>query len=297
MLDNDSKMGPVMAFCPFCMRLGLMMREAGLEYDTYLIDSRDKPSWFVDNWAEATTPALLGTPGGVSNTKWSGGFDTTVACLKEQSPQFVEWLERKPVNEKHTIEYVGGLGSKFGFTSMSALIADTSMEAGLGLVKGMCGGAGLTEWPEDESPKDRKQRLVKFVQVVLAELDEVVKSLDGKFVGGDAPCEADCHLLTFLYFANSYVNVGFGALPQMPCTLAQAGAPNCLPYIQRWIKRESFQYSYKHTNETSAAAVMALAPMFIGKATDVTDDDEVFAQIMQRARDLDPVYDGIDEAK
>jgi hypothetical protein len=68
-------------------------------------------------------------------------------------------------------------------------------------------------------------------------------------------------------------------------------------HSQLWLARPSFLYSYKQNNEVSAASVMALAPMFSGKALDVTDDDEVFAKIMQRARDLDPVYDGKDRAK
>ena len=229
-LDGESAMGPIMPFCPFCMRLGLMMRESGLEFDTYLIDSRDKPEWFVSGWEAGTTPALLGTPGGVSQTEWAGGFDDSIARLKTQSESFVAFLAKPSVNEKHTAEYVAGLGAKFGFVGMSALIADTTDQNGFGLVKGMCASAGV-ECLDDETPGARKKRLVKIVQETLLELNEVCVSLDGQFIGGESPCQADCFLVTMLYFANSYVNVGFGALPQMPCTLAEAGAPALLPYM------------------------------------------------------------------
>jgi hypothetical protein len=58
-------MGPIMPFCPFCMRLGLMMRESGLELDTYLIDSRDKPEWFVRvGGKRAPRPRYSAHPGG-----------------------------------------------------------------------------------------------------------------------------------------------------------------------------------------------------------------------------------------
>jgi hypothetical protein len=68
-LDGDSALGPVMPFCPYCMRLGLMMQEAGVPYDTYLIDSQDKPEWFLEAFAAGTTPAMLGTPGGLDTVR------------------------------------------------------------------------------------------------------------------------------------------------------------------------------------------------------------------------------------
>jgi hypothetical protein len=39
-VDADSALGPLMPFCPYCLRLGLWMREAGVEFETYLIDAK-----------------------------------------------------------------------------------------------------------------------------------------------------------------------------------------------------------------------------------------------------------------
>lgn len=69
-----------------------------------------------------------------------------------------------------------------------------------------------------------------------------------------------------------------------------------MPYIRLWMQRESFAYCYQHTHEISSASVNNLIRMLADKAHDVTNDGEVYAKIMARARERDPVYDGIDHA-
>ena len=50
------------------------------------------------------------------------------------------------------------------------------------------------------------------------------------------------------------------------------------------MQRESFAYCYHHTHEISAASVNNLIRMLADKAHDVTNDGEVYAKIMARAR-------------
>ena len=69
-----------------------------------------------------------------------------------------------------------------------------------------------------------------------------------------------------------------------------------MPYIRLWMQRESFAYCYTHTNEISAAMVNNIIRMLADKAHDVTNGGEVYAKIMARARERDPVYDGVDHA-
>ena len=45
-----------MPYCPHCMRIGLLMAEAGVPFETYMIDGQDKPAWFLEAFPEGTTP-------------------------------------------------------------------------------------------------------------------------------------------------------------------------------------------------------------------------------------------------
>ena len=69
-VDGASPLGPLMPFCPYCLRLGLLLSEAGVPFQTYLIDAHDKAPWFLDAFPAGTTPAMQGTPGGVVTGEW-----------------------------------------------------------------------------------------------------------------------------------------------------------------------------------------------------------------------------------
>ena len=152
------------------------------------------------------------------------------------------------------------------------------------------------KFEDDEPHAARKERVVKKFLDGVSEMEALIASLDGKFIGGDEPCVMDAYAITMLYFTNNATELGFCGAPQAPCSLADLGAPSLLPYIRLWMQRESFEYCYQHTSEISAASVNNILRMLADKAHDVTNDGEVYAKIMARARERDPVYDGIDHA-
>ena len=291
-LDADSPMGPLMPLCPFCLRLGMWMREAGLEFETYLIDSKDKPEWFLQGHPAGTTPAILGTPGGTSQTEWAGETKDIIARLKEQSAAFRAWSDKPAMDaEKFELDKVSALFEAMGFGCLGSLVADTTDPAAIALL----GFLGL-KFEDDEPHAARKERVVKTFLDGVTEAEVLIASLDGKFIGGDEPCVVDLYALSMMYFMNSAVELGFCGAAQAPCSLADLGAPSLLPYIRLWMQRESFAYCYTHTNEISAAMVNNIIRMLADKAHDVTNGGEVYAKIMARARERDPVYDGVDHA-
>lgn len=291
-LDADSPMGPLMPFCPYCLRLGMWMREAGLEFETYLIDSNDKPEWFLEGHPAGTTPAILGTPGGTSQTEWAGETKDIIARLKEQSAAFRAWSDKPAMDaEKFELDKVSALFEATSFACIGSLVADTTDPAAMGIL------AFLGHKFEDNEPHAaRKERVVKTFLDGVTEMEVLIASLDGKFIGGDEPCVVDVYAFTMLYFTNNAVELGFCGAAQAPCSLADLGAPSLLPYIRLWMQRESFAYCYTHTNEISAASVNNMIRMLADKAHDVTNGGEVYAKIMARARERDPEYDGVDHA-
>jgi hypothetical protein len=212
--------------------------------------------------------------------------------MKEQSDAIRVWSDKPATDaETHTIDAVNALFEPTAFACLGSLIADTTDPAAVGLL-GFLG----QKFEDDEPHAARKERVVKKFLDGVTEMEAMVASLNGKFFGGDEPCVVDLYAITMLFFMNSCVEFGFCGAPQAPCSLADLGAPSLLPYIRLWMQRESFAYCYQHTHEISAASVNNLIRMLADKAHDVTNDGEVYAKIMVRARERDPVYDGIDHA-
>ena len=47
-LDGSYPVGPLVPFCAYCHRLGLLYQEAGIPHEEYAVDGRDKAKWFLD---------------------------------------------------------------------------------------------------------------------------------------------------------------------------------------------------------------------------------------------------------
>ena len=291
-LDGDSALGPVMPFCPYCLRLGLMMRESGMEFETFLIDSKDKPAWFLDAFPAGTTPAILGTPGGVDTGEWTGGSDGILANLRGEAT-FEAWYAK---GGKFTAEEIAGVAKAAGFGTIVTLIAETELESGFKLIGFMGGDCGYT-LEDGEAPAARKVRFNAVLREAIAKLETMISSLEGKFVGGDDPNEADVTAVTMLFVLHNLMEAGYSGLEEAPCSLESLGAPSLLPYIEMWSKRPSFEYCYGHANLFSAATVMSVAPMVVQMAPDATNGGETMKIIMDKARANDPLYDGVDRTK
>ena len=284
--DGDAPLGPVMPFCPYCMRLGIMMHEAGLEFETVLIDSKEKPEWFLEAFPAGTTPAILGAPGGEDSGKWVEGTDNILANLRKD-PKFAAWYDRPCVLSDDEIK---PKILKAAFANVVAFIAES--KTGFGMMKFMSGMGGF-DLPEDEDGKDRRERCNAIVKEGTLELESIIAGLENDFLGGDEPGSADVTLCTMLFNWHNALNAGMSGFGE-PRSFESLGAPSIEPYLERWTKRTSFGECYMHSNMFSANQPAAMMGMFEQATADATDPDTVLRAVMDKARSLDPLYDGID---
>ena len=285
-LDGAFPLGPLMPYCPYCHRLGLMMAEAGVAFETYLIDSRDKPSWFLEAFPAGTTPAMQGSPGGVDSGEWVGGFDDILARAREQSPRFAQVAHDNGVFKTADI---GELCTKLAMSQFAGALAGTERETGKGLLGGIMGMGGI-ETVEGESGTDTRKRLIATAMECFAKLEGMIASLDGGFVGGDKPSLADAYMATMIFWTHNALESGLSPVPQAPCTLADVGAPSARGYLERWVARPSWKECYKSTSMYSAPTIMAAVKMVVDMAPDVCDGGKTMYEVMARVRRMDALY-------
>ena len=243
-LDGSSQLGPIMPFCPYCHRLGLLLAESGIAFETYLIDMRDKPAWFLEQFPAGTTPAMQGTPGGLPDSdQWMGEFDEILARAKQQSEAFA-----KVANDHgpYKTEYIGTLGSRIAMSQIAAWYAESNLDSAKPILAMYMQFGFIPEVPDESGPAMR-QRLINIAVDSFAELEGVIANLNSQFIGGEIPNQADAFLATMLYWSHNALECGLSPLPQAPCSLKEVGAPTALEYLQRWVRRPSWTECYRAT--------------------------------------------------
>ena len=286
-LDGSSQLGPIMPFCPYCHRLGLLLAESGIAFETYLIDMRDKPAWFLEQFPAGTTPAMQGTPGGLPDSdQWMGEFDEILARAKQQSEAFA-----KVANDHgpYKTEYIGTLGSRIAMSQIAAWYAESNLDSAKPILAMYMQFGFIPEVPDESGPAMR-QRLINIAVDSFAELEGVIANLNSPFIGGEIPNQADAFLATMLYWSHNALECGLSPLPQAPCSLKEVGAPTALEYLQRWVRRPSWTECYKSDSLYSAASMMVACQMLANNASDVCDGGRLLYPVMARARMLDSSY-------
>jgi glutathione S-transferase len=285
-IDGRSPLGPLVPFCPYCHRIGLLLAEAGVPFETYMIDSRDKAPWFLEAFPAGTTPAMQGSPGGVDTGDWVGGFDEILARAKEQSPKFA-----RVANDDGAIKTaeVSAVCGRLALSQFAGVFAGTENDNGKGLLGGLMGMGGI-EVIEGESGTETRKRLIQIALDSYAEVERMVSPLPGHFVGGDKPNQADAFMATMLFFSHNLLESGMSPVPQAPCSVADVGAPSVRTYLERWVARPSWKECYKSTSLYSAPTVMSAAKMAVDMAPDVCNQGRDIAVVMARARRMDPTY-------
>jgi glutathione S-transferase len=228
-VDGDSPLGPLMPYCPHCMRIGLLMAEAGVPFETYMIDGQDKPAWFLDAFPAGTTPAMQGVPGGLAGSdEWVGDFDVIMSRAKEQSPRFAAVAsERGPLTTKQAADLV----TRTAYAQFAGVMVGTQLDSGKGMM-GALMRQGRIETIEGEGDAALLARIIQITADGLAEVERVLSALPGPFLGGDSPAEPDAFMATMLFWCHNALECGLSVLPQAPCTLADVGAPSALRYLQ-----------------------------------------------------------------
>ena len=101
LLDGAAPEGPLTPYCGACARLCLVLGEAGVPFETVMIDRDAKPAWFKDAVREGTTPAVRGGFGGLGgeealkeDASWVAGHDALLAAAAKTYPRVSEMIRR-----------------------------------------------------------------------------------------------------------------------------------------------------------------------------------------------------------
>ena len=255
--DGDAPLGPLAPVDPECQRVALLFAEAGVPFETRLVDASDPPAWFPRG---VSTPAAFGAPGGEDDGRWLGGADEIVARAKTRSAAFA------------------AVANDDGRASLDVVrkLTRRLLRDGNGGGNAASGDSGAPTQDSGDTPSS------SFADA-LAETEALVASLGGGFVGGDAPNPADATLAATLHWTRSALESGLSPHPDAPCSLEEAGAPAIASYLDRWRARPSWVACYGTTCAVSAAAVR-----------DAVDASGLSASaryaVAQRARNLDDEY-------
>ena len=138
----------------------------GVPFETYLIDSEDKPAWFLEAFPAGTTPAMQGTPGGVDTGEWVGDFDEIMARAKTQHPRFAQVAcDRGPL----TTQQAQDMCFRLVMSQCLALFAGSETEVGKQTMAYLI-GLHKFEAIEGESGVDFKRRMIGIALEMYAEV-------------------------------------------------------------------------------------------------------------------------------
>ena len=183
-VDGQSPEGPLMPICPYGHRITLLLAEAGVPFEEYLIDGSDKTEWFLEAFPADAAPAMQGSPGYsehfVVTGESLGGFDEILAWAKLQHPRVAAIAnENGPLTSKQA----GDLCGKIAFANFAGLMIGTKRDAGKGMMGHLFSAGGIAT-VEGESDEALRQRLIGISTEGLLELEAVLSALPGAFLGG-----------------------------------------------------------------------------------------------------------------
>ena len=302
-LDRGAPRSPLVPYCPYCLRLMLLLVEGGAEFETIKIDTTERQPWFVAAFPPTGgTPAILGTPGGIEGKGWLGETDEIRARFVAAHAGVARANElRSPISEKA----VHDLGEVLLLGSVAPRIVGTREESGVGLasfclshaIRDEKAAAGLLERIRTgegaaytAAVQEATHACHASLHATLNELSTLLTAAEarGGFLGGDAPDPADCVLMTALWGVKALFESGLADLPHALGGFKAMGHPALEDYVQRWCKRRSWAVVFGVPDAFNASLVRAYGTLMV-KAADVCPPEKI-RSAMVRARHMCPTY-------
>ena len=138
-VDGGAPRSGLLPYCPYCIRLSLLLEEAGHPHEAVRIDLNGKQAWYVAAYAPAEVPAMQGLPYGPDATTWFGGTPEIKRALAANHAGVAEVLGREGVlSEDDAMVFAECLI----YGSFALNVAGT--KAGAGFLK-FCAGKLLAE--------------------------------------------------------------------------------------------------------------------------------------------------------
>ena len=308
LFDAGAPPGPLVPFCPYCKRLGLLLGEAGVEYELLQIDLTPgkKPAWFERAYKPAEVPAVQGLAGfGDGDEAWAGGYAEAAEHWARVDPRVALVLARaSPLTPQEAM----AAGEAMIFGGVALLMLGTRTEMGRGtlqfllsklfgegdepaaqvqeVLQGSGGGdAAAQAQARAECIAKCRERAGEMKRV----MEQAVAS--GGFLGGSEPSLADMWMGPMGHMAKACLETGLIDIgqPTGPAALPHLGLEALDQFLLAWTRRPSWHGAFLSDFTFSAAGLRSMMAKMVAAAPDVFTA-EVLHPIFARARAMDPKY-------
>jgi len=304
LFDTGAPPGPLAPFCPYCKRLGLLLGEAGVEYELLQIDLTKKPAWFERAFEPATVPAVQGLKGfGAGGEAWAGGYEEAVEHWAKVDPRVARVLARP---SPMTPQAAMGAGESMIFGGVALLMLGTRTETGRGTLKfllsklyGDEGAAQAQEVLEGSGSEDAAAQAAARASCRakcrerVEEMKQVMEqaAASGGFLGGTEPALADIWVGPMGQMAKTCLETGLIDVgqPLGPAALPHLGLEALDQFLLKWTCRPSWHSSFLSDFTFNAAGLRSMMAKMVPTAPDVLNA-AVLNPIFERAREMDPKY-------
>ena len=306
LFDAGAPPGPLAPFCPYCKRLGLLLGEAGVEYELMQIDLTPgkKPAWFERAYEPATVPAVQGLEGfGAGGEAWAGGYEEAAEHWAKVDPRVARVLARP---SPMTPQAAMGSGESMIFGGVALLMLGTRTETGRGTLQfllsklyGDEGAAQAQEVLEGSGSEDAAAQAAARASCrakcrgMVEEMKQVMEqaAASGGFLGGTEPALADVWVGPMAQMAKTCLETGLIDVGQPfgPAALPHLGLEALDQFLLKWTRRPSWHSSFLSDFTFNAAGLRSMMAKMVPAAPDVLNAaamDPIFA----RAREMDPKY-------
>jgi len=301
-LDNTSQLSPLVPYCPYSSRLGLLLAEAGVTWELTRIDYVSGPTeWYKKAFPPADAPAMQGTPGGSTEdcTKWIGGSNECRANAIAASARVAKAsVSRATIAEQEITK----LAESMIFGGLAPRMVGTKETRGGKILAFMLKKTLGTEEAErilsgesdEESIKQLCRDAMRDAIVTTSKLLEQCeeKSHGGFLAPGGTPDPSDFTLGGAVAVAKSLLESGLADIHGGTDGFQAFQAQAIDRYLDRWTERASWQKTYGpygSVNTCNAVIVRSFAAKIAGAASDVCLLQSVRGAC-NRARHIDVVY-------
>ena len=306
LFDAGAPPGPLAPFCPYCKRLGLLLGEAGVEYELLQIDLTPgkKPAWFERAYEPAEVPAVQGLEGfGAGGEAWAGGYAEAAEHWAKMDPRVARVLARP---SPMTPEAAMAAGEGMIFGGVALLMLGTRTEMGRGMLQFMLsklygdeGAAQAQEVLEGCGSEDAAAQAAARASCTakcrerVEEMKEVMEQAAacGGFLGGAEPALADMWAGPMTQMAKTCLETGLIDVgqPMGPAALPHLGLEALDQFLLKWTRRPSWHGTFLSDYTFNAAGLRSMMAKMAPAAPDVLTA-AALNPIFARAREMDPKY-------
>ena len=308
-LDNGAPRSPLVPYCPYSSRIGLLLAEGGVDWELVRIDYvKGARGWYKRAYAPADAPAMQGTPGGDRDDldAWVGG---SAVCKANAILADGDVARRAVVKSKTSEDAVAKMAEPLIFGGLAPRMLGTREPRGRKILAFMLKKTlgeeevktmALTDddgAKPDVNADDVREACRTAVRKAISRCVTVLVACeargDGGFLApGSDPDPCDFILAGAVHTAKSLLESGLADVsPGGPYGFSAYSNGKVIErYLRRWCVRPSWTKTYGLNESTVCAAIVrSFAAKISGAAGDVCPPEKLRGAC-NRARRLDARY-------